>query len=90
MYASGFTNIIDIAWGPKGSLYVLEIESNGLLSGDPTGALVKVWPNGTKTVVASTGLSAPTAVAIAHNGEVYVTNHGTSAGTGEVLDLGNL
>ena len=90
VYASGFTNIIDIAWGPKGSLYVLEIASNGLLSGDPTGALVKVWPNGTKTVVASTGLSAPTAVAIAHNGEVYVTNHGTSAGTGEVLDLGKL
>jgi hypothetical protein len=90
VYASGFTNIIDIAWGPKGSLYVLEIASNGLLSGDPTGALVKVWPNGTQTVVASTGLSAPTAVAIAHNGEVFVTNNGTSAGTGEVLDLGKV
>ena len=33
VYASGFTNIIDIAWGPKGSLYVLEISANGLLSG---------------------------------------------------------
>ena len=30
VYASGFTNIIDIAWGPKGSLYVLEIAANGL------------------------------------------------------------
>jgi hypothetical protein len=90
VYASGFTNIIDIAWGPKGSLYVLEIASSGLLSGDPTGALVKVWPNGTKTVVASTGLSAPTAVAIARNGDVFVTNNGTSAGTGEVIDLGKV
>jgi hypothetical protein len=90
VYASGFTNIIDIAWGRKGSLYVLEISSNGLLSGIPTGALVKVWPNGTKTVVASTGLSAPTAVAIARNGDVFVTNNGTSAGTGEVIDLGKV
>ena len=46
VYASGFTNIVDIAWGPKGSLYVLEISANGLLSGDPTGALIRVWPNG--------------------------------------------
>jgi hypothetical protein len=90
VYATGFTNIVDIAWGPKGSLYVLEITSAGLLSGDPTGALVKVWPNGTKTVVAGTGLSAPTAVAIARNGDVFVTNNGTSAGTGEVIDLGKL
>ena len=36
-YATGFTNIVDIAWGPKGSLYVLEITRNGLLSDDPTG-----------------------------------------------------
>jgi len=90
VYATGFTNIVDIAWGPKGSLYVLEIASNGLLSGDPTGALIRVWPNGTKTTVASTGLVAPTAVAIAHDGTVYVTNYGTSAGKGAVLNLGKV
>lgn len=89
-YATGFTNIIDIAWGPKGVLYVLEISANGLTSGDPTGALIKVWPNGTKKVVASDGLVTPTAVAIAKDGSVYVSNYGTSAGKGTVVNIGKV
>jgi hypothetical protein len=91
VYASGFTNIVDIAWGPKGSLYVLEIAKNGLASSDPaTGALIRVWPNGTQTTVASAGLVNPTGVAIAHDGTVYVTNYGTSAGKGTVLNIGKV
>jgi hypothetical protein len=90
MYATGFTNIVDIAWGPKGSLYVLEITSQGLLSGNPEGALIRVWPNGTRTTVASTGLVTPTGVAIAHDGTVYVTNYGTSAGLGTVVNIGKV
>jgi hypothetical protein len=93
VYATGFTNITSIAFGPKGWLYVVEIAKNGLASSDPvSGALVKVSPDPshTQTVVASTGLSNPTAVAVAHDGTVYVTNNGTSAGTGEVIDLGKV
>jgi hypothetical protein len=90
VFASGFTNIVDIAWGPKGSLYVLEITSNGLLSEDPTGALIRVWPDGTRTTVASTGLVTPTGVAIAKDGTVYVTNYGTSAGKGTVVNIGKV
>jgi hypothetical protein len=92
VYATGFTNITDIAWGRKGWLYVIEIFKNGLLSNDPTGALIKVSPDAshTQTVVASAGLSNPTSVAIAHDGTVYVTNYGTSAGTGTVLNLGKV
>jgi hemin uptake protein HemP len=82
---------VDIAWGPKGSLYVLEITSAGLLSDDPTGALIKLSKDGTtRTTVASTGLVTPTGVAIAHDGTVYVTNYGTSAGKGTVVNLGKL
>ena len=51
---------------------------------------MKVWPNGTKTIVASTGLTNPTAIAIAKDGTVYVTNHGASAGIGEVLNIGKV
>jgi hypothetical protein len=90
MYATGFTNITDIAWGKHGALYVVEIAQNGLLSPDQTGAIVKVWPNGKKEVVASTGLTNPTAIAIAKDGTVYVTNHGASAGIGEVLNIGKV
>jgi hypothetical protein len=90
VYASGFTNIVDIAWGRKGSLYVIEIQSAGLLAPDPTGALIRVWPNGTQTTVASTGLVNPTGVAIAKDGTVYVTNYGTSAGKGTVVNIGKV
>ena len=90
VFASGFTNIVDIAWGRKGSLYVLEIQSAGLLAPDPTGALIRVWPNGTKTTVASTGLVNPTGVAIAKDGTVFVTNYGTSAGKGTVVNIGKV
>ena len=46
VFASGFTNIIDIAFDKQGTLYVLEIFQNGLLSGDPTGALIRVDQGG--------------------------------------------
>jgi hypothetical protein len=88
VYASGFTNIVDIAWGPNGSLYVLEITSAGLTSGDPTGALIRVEADGDKEVVASTGLVTPTAVAISDDGWLYVSNYGTSAGKGTVVRIG--
>jgi hypothetical protein len=90
VFASGFTNITDIAWGPDGSLYVVEIAANGLLSDDHTGAIVRVWPDGKQTVVASEGLTNPTAIAIDEDGTVYVTNHGASAGIGEVLNIGKV
>ena len=48
IYATGFTNIIDLAFGPDRKLYVLEIAHNGLLSGDPTGALIRVGHNGSR------------------------------------------
>jgi hypothetical protein len=33
VYAKGFTNVIDLAFGREGSLYVLEIVKDGLLAG---------------------------------------------------------
>jgi hypothetical protein len=57
VFAAGFTGIIDIAFGPDGSLYVLEIAKNGLLAGfgigDWTGALIQVAPDGTRTEIAN-------------------------------------
>ena len=84
--ATGFTNIIDIAFDKWGRLYVLEIFKNGLLSGDPTGALIRVSRNGTQTEVMSDGLITPGGLAIrGHN--AYVSNCGTCASGGEVLRI---
>jgi hypothetical protein len=89
VFAAGFTNVTDLAFGPHGSLYVVEIAKNGLLSGDETGALIRVGRDGSRKTVASEGLVAPTGVAVAHDGTIYVSNHGASAGVGDVVRIGS-
>jgi glucose/arabinose dehydrogenase len=84
VYASGFTNIVGIDFDKKGNLYVVEITKNGLLSNDPTGALIKVKRNGSREEI-SGDLFAPGGVAVDRDGAVYVSNHSTEAGAGEVL-----
>ena len=84
---SGFTNIISIAFGADGSLYVLEISKHGLLSNDPTGALIKVLPSGTRTELAAGQLSMPGGMALASDGTIYVSNWSVLAGGGQVLRI---
>lgn len=86
VYAAGFTNIIDVAFGRDGKLYVLEIANNGLLSGDQTGALIRVGRGGSQKIVASAGLTAPGGLTIKGN-SAYVSNCGTCPGTGTVVRI---
>jgi sugar lactone lactonase YvrE len=86
IFAEGFTNIIDIAFDKDGTLYVLEIFHNSLLSGDPTGALIRVDDNGNQEIVMSDGLITPGGLAIKGD-YAYVSNCGTCAGVGEVLRI---
>jgi hypothetical protein len=86
VHKSGFTNIVGIAFGLDGSLYVVEFATNGILSGDTTGALKKIAPSGgAVTTIASTGLIAPGGVAVGPDGNVYVTNLSVAPGAGHVL-----
>jgi hypothetical protein len=87
IFAAGFTNIIDIAFGRDGSLYVLEMFANGLPSNDPTGALIRVAPDGTKTTIASAGLMLPGGLAIGNDGAFYVTTFATIPGGGQVVRI---
>ncbi len=82
VYAGGFTNVIDVAFDEAGNLYVLEITANGLLSGDPTGALIRVDEAGHKTLLASRGLDFPGGLAIGDDGYLYIT---TWAGQGNAM-----
>jgi hypothetical protein len=84
--AGGFTNIIDIAFGPDRSLYVLEIRQNSLLSTDETGALIRIDRHGNRTLIASTGLTSPTGLVI-RDGRAYISNCGVCAGAGEVISI---
>lgn len=91
IFAGGFTAIVDVAFGPDGSLYVLEIAKNGLLAafigGDWTGALIRVAPDGTRTELAAGELFAPGGVAVGPDGAIYVTNNSIFSGTGQVLRI---
>jgi hypothetical protein len=87
--ASGFTGIIDIAFDRSGRLLVLELAEKGFDSPDQTGRLVRVERDGSRTVLAREGLRHPGGVAVAPNGDLYVTNVTTSLGeaTGQLLRL---
>jgi hypothetical protein len=86
VWARGFTNIIDIAFH-DGMLYVLEIAHNSLTSSTPFGALLRLNPDGSKTLLYK-DLFFPTSLAfIPHHDDALVTNCGVCAGGGEVLRL---
>jgi hypothetical protein len=87
---TGFTNIVDLAFDPGGNLFVLQISANGLASpmGPVPGALVRVDAGtGMRTTIASQGLIFPSSLALGPDGSLYVSNMGSSAGTGQVLRL---
>jgi hypothetical protein len=85
VFLTGFTGIIDLAFGSDGSLFVLQHATGPFLSGN--GALIRVAPNGTRTTVASAGLVNPTSVVVGPDGALYVSNRGASARIGEVLRI---
>jgi len=89
--ASGFTHIVDLTFGPDGSLYVVEIAKNGLLAAfgtnDWTGALIRIAPDGTRTELVPGVLTAPGGVAVGSDGAVYVTNNSIYSDIGEVLRI---
>lgn len=76
VYADGFTNVVDVAFDEEGNLYVLELATNSLLSGDPTGALIRVTPEGGRDTIATEGLFMPTGLEIGPDGAAYVSNFG--------------
>ncbi len=94
VYATGFTAVIDLVFDANGRLYVLEAVQNGLGAIDRTdpasmaGALIRVDPDGSRTVLDGTPLIFPTSVALGPDGALYVTNNGIVPGQGQVLRIG--
>lgn len=85
IHAEGFKTIIDLDFGPDGSLYVLQHATGPMFFAGP-GEIVRLPPEGKREVVLS-GLSRPTSLVVAADGTLYVTNNGVSIGDGEVLRL---
>jgi glucose/arabinose dehydrogenase len=85
VFLAGFKTIIDFAFGPDGSVYVLQHATGPVFFGG-AGQIIRVDLNGTRTVVVS-GLVRPTSLVVGADGIIYVTNHGIEVGTGEVLRI---
>ena len=93
VYASGFTNVMDLDFGPDGTLYVLEIDADSLLP--PVGPLNDggLWtvpPGGgtpERVEMPAGTLTNPGGIDVDKRGNIYVTNHATSAAEGQVLEL---
>jgi len=88
VFEAGFTTIIDIEFADDGSLYVLQISTDSLFIAPPSpGALIRVAPDGSRTTVAMDELSFPGGLAIGPDGNLYVSNNGTSPSRGQVLRI---
>jgi len=88
VFSSGFTNIMDLAFGKNGTLYALEIDHDGLLGGSTDGGLFAVSRNGTKRQIALAPgtLTMPGGIAVGKDG-LYITNNSGSPGGGQVLRI---
>jgi sugar lactone lactonase YvrE len=85
VYARGFTSITSIAFDRSGRLLVLEIDRDGLAHPNVPGELIRLSSPVDRTVLASSGLVDPTGVAVAPDGSIYISDYGTSTGTGKRL-----
>jgi hypothetical protein len=86
VFVAGFKTIIDFAFGPDGSVYVLQ-HATGPVFFSGAGQIIRIDSAGTRSVVVS-GLVRPTSLVVDADGTIYVTNHGIEVGTGEVLRIG--
>lgn len=89
VYATGFNAIHDITFGPDGSLYVLQISDDQLeceFAGVCAGKLIRVAPDGTRTVLAR-DLPFPGGVVVTKNNEIYMTLFSIFPGMGMVVRM---
>jgi hypothetical protein len=86
VYASGFTALTDLAFDSHGRLLTLSFARESIIGPPSPGVLTRIERNGSRTVLASDGLESATGIAVSGD-DVYLSNHGTSPGTGEILKL---
>lgn len=89
-WATGLTNVTDLAFARDGRLYAVQLSANGLLSTPqgktPTGSLVRVTPHGSSHTTVAANLTAPYGVAFAGR-TAYVSTCSVCKGGGQVLAI---
>lgn len=85
VYASGLTNVTDLAFGRNGDLYAVQISDAGLLNGT-VGSLVKVDPKNNNHQTIAGDLNEPYGVALDRHA-AYVSLCATCVGEGQVIKI---
>jgi hypothetical protein len=87
-FATGFTNLMDLAFDRDGTLYALSIDKDGLLTPEDEGALWAVSRNGTAREIAlpEGSLPFPGGLTI-EDGDFYVSINAGSPGGGKVVRI---
>ena len=84
VYASGLTNVTDLAWSGH-TLYAVQLSTNGLLTG-PMGSLVKISHRGATPQVVVDNLFAPYGIAIRGH-YAYLTTGSVVPSVGQVMRI---
>jgi hypothetical protein len=86
--ASGFTNIMDLAFGRDGTLYVLEIDHNSLLAPGNEGAIFAISRSGEqrRLELPAGSLPMPGGITVGRRA-LYVTVNSGSPGDGQVVRI---
>ena len=86
--ASGFTNLMDLAFGRDGTLYALSIDDNGLLAEGNEGAIYAIDRAGNKTKLELPAGTLPMPGGItATRDALYVSINSGSPGNGQVIRI---
>ncbi len=94
--ADGFTQLTGVAYDADGNLYALQhvdqsewkaIQQGGILTGDPSGSLIKIAKDGTRTtILQGDGLEAASGITVGPDGYLYISNDARFAeGKGSVI-----
>lgn len=87
-FATGFTNVMDLAFGRNGTLYALEIDHDGLLGGANEGAIYAIDRAGNKTQLTLPAGTLPMPGGItATSDALYVSINSGSPGNGQVIRI---
>ena len=92
VYAQGFDTLVGIDVDDDGNVYVVELLRDGFAqfaTGDLTGSLWMIEPDGDRTELAQGRLNSPGGVAVAGNGDVYVSVRSLSPRRGAVVRVTN-
>ncbi|MEA5389896.1 ScyD/ScyE family protein [Cyanobium gracile UHCC 0139] len=82
-FASGFSNLIDIAAGPDDALYLLQYSDD--FFGPPSGSILRLGLDGSVRTIFD-DLVSPTGLAVGRDGTIYVANDGDGV-NGQLLAL---